>query len=86
MQAASGSKERDGKGSRIHLPSLNPKFKIYTQDPVIGYDARTRKPVRAFRKYEKPFNWYKLFFWVVMILMFIAMTSCTYMPVYDPKG
>ena len=20
------------------------KFKIYTQDPVIGYDARTRKP------------------------------------------
>ena len=54
------------------------KFKIYTQDPVIGYDARTKKPVRAFRKYEKPFNWYKLFFWVVMILMFIAMTSCSY--------
>jgi hypothetical protein len=22
------------------------KFKIYTQDPVIGYDARTKKPVR----------------------------------------
>ena len=63
------------------------KFKIYTQDPVIGYDARTRKPVRAFRKYEKPFNWYKLFFWGVMILMFMALASCSsYVPIYDPTG
>lgn len=62
-------------------------FKIYTQDPVIGYDARTRKPVRAFRKYEKPFNWYKLFFWGVMILMFMALASCShYEPLVDSRG
>jgi len=63
-----------------------PNLKIIPYGDVIGYDARTRQPVRRYRKYEKPFNWYKLFFWVVMILMFIAMTSCSYMPVYDPKG
>lgn len=62
------------------------KFKIYTQDPVIGYDARTRKPVRRYRNHDKPFNWYKVFFWGVMIFIFLGMMSCSYMPVYDPKG
>ena len=63
------------------------KFKIYTQDPVIGYDARTRKPVRAFRNHDKPFNWYKVFFWGVMIFIFLGMASCTsYEPLVDSRG
>lgn len=63
------------------------KFRILTQDPVIGYDPRTKKPIRAFRKYEKPFNWYKAFFWGVMILMFIGLASCsTYEPLVDSRG
>lgn len=63
------------------------KFKIYTQDPVIGYDARTRKPVRAYRNHDKPFNWYKVFFWAVMIFIFLGMASCTsYEPLVDSRG
>ena len=63
------------------------KFRIYTQDPVIGYDARTRKPVRRYRSHEKPFNWYKVFFWGVMIFIFLGMASCSsYEPLVDSKG
>jgi hypothetical protein len=63
------------------------KFKIYTQDPVIGYDATTRKPVRRYRNYEKPFNWYKLFFWGVMIFIFLGLASCSsYEPLVDSRG
>lgn len=63
------------------------KFKIYTQDPVIGYDARTRKPVRAFRNHDKPFNWYKVFFWGVMIFIFLGLASCSsYEPLVDSRG
>ena len=63
------------------------KFKIYTQDPVIGYDVRTRKPVRRYRKYEKPFNWYKVFFCGVMIFIFLGLASCSsYEPLVDSRG
>jgi len=63
------------------------KFKIYTQDPVIGYDARTRKPVRRYRNHDKPFNWYKVFFWGVMIFIFLGLASCsTYEPLVDSRG
>jgi len=63
------------------------KFKIYTQDPIIGYDARTRKPVRAYRNHDKPFNWYKVFFWAVMIFIFLGMASCSsYEPLVDSRG
>jgi|SRR6056300_1170400 len=63
------------------------KFKIYTQDPVIGYDARTRKPVRRYRNYKKPFNWYKLFFWGVMMFIFLGLASCSsYEPLVDSRG
>jgi hypothetical protein len=63
------------------------KFKIYTQDPVIGYDARTRQPVRRYRNHDKPFNWYKVFFWGVMIFIFLGMASCSsYEPLVDSRG
>ena len=63
-----------------------PNLKIIPYGDVIGYDARTKRPVRAFRKHEKPFNWYKAFFWAVMLLMFMCLAGCSYMPVYDPRN
>lgn len=62
-------------------------LKIIPYGDVIGYDARTKRPVRAYRKHEKPFNWYKLFFWIVMILMFMALAGCShYEPLVDSRG
>ena len=63
------------------------KLKIIPYGDVIGYDARTKQPVRSYRKHEKPFNWYKAFFWAVMLLVFVALAGCShYEPLVDSRG
>ena len=63
------------------------KLKIIPYGDIIGYDARTKQPVRSYRDHDKPFNWYKVFFWGVMIFIFLGMMSCSkHEPLVDSRG